>query len=414
MRLFLVATLLVALVPHAAAKSPFEVPTIDVTDAHGDARAYPDVRLAQSDIARFTSRLEGDMVVQKVEVVGPWPGNDYWTEVRVGFGTGESVTLKVERTNSSGSNPHPTDYNTSLVQSKDAARAGKHVDFTFERDDTSLTFRWPVSTIPDSATCFQPHVTTLSRTMVDGRSTQVDDELDLSPNLCATNDVREDGIDGTCPAPASRRVKAASVDDARDDVGKRDNLDLVPHKNATLDVLSFDQRLDNGWVVQTVKLAEASPRDQVEISTEAQYRVNKSQFERGARVLVSLMGTSASGSLIGENRTPSFHVRAERVEPAGWELRWCASVVPADAECFQLVAKATLGKDYVDATPLAGEACPEPDDEDAKDDDNGAAPTGGGPDAPEGGSEPEKGAPGFAPAALVGAILVALALRRRG
>ncbi|HVM44542.1 MAG TPA: hypothetical protein VM582_01305, partial [Candidatus Thermoplasmatota archaeon] len=219
--LLVLVLLLSALAPPAAATSHLHL-EMDVRDATGDARAFPDVRLPQTDIARFTMTTEGDEVVQTVQVVGPWPDNNYWVEVRNSFGGSEALTLKVERTNSSGGNPQPTDYNSSLVQTLDPARMGTRVSFQFERTATTLTFRWPVSAIPPAAQCVTPAVTTLSRTLVDGRSTQVDDKLEVTPDLC--QDALPDGLTGTCPAPRANVVAAGTLADDRGDVGERQGL----------------------------------------------------------------------------------------------------------------------------------------------------------------------------------------------
>ena len=412
--------LLLALLPAPAAATSHFPTEIDVLDATDDSRAYPDVRLPQTDIARFTSRVDGGDVVQTVHVVGPWPQNDYTVEIRNSFGGSESLTLEVERMNSSGSNPQPTDYSSSSIQSLDFARLGKRVNFTFERSETSITFTWPASEMPAGAACLSPSIMTRSRTLVDGRSTQVDDDLDVRPSACISDSV-PDGLDGTCPAPRSPLVKAATQEDARDDVGERENLGYKPHDNATLDILSLETRLEDGWVVQTVKLAEPSPRDQIELEIESQYRANESQFQRGAYAHLTLFETSASGTVIGEEKPIGFHVRAQRVEPAGWELRWCASVIPADATCFVASARTSLSSDrYGDRVGPATDPCTPEGSQDGNagsGEDDGAA-DGADQEGGQGGDDTEAAgdadAPGVGAVALLAVVaLAALAFRRR-
>lgn len=417
----LVALLLLAplLAPHALA-APV-VPSLDVRDATGDSRAFPDVRLPQTDIARFTMELDGAEVVQTVHVVGPWPDNDYWVQIRNDFGFSETYTMKLERMNSSGSNARPTDYNTSLFSSLDPAKAGKRVAFNVTREGNTMTFRWPAAEIPADAKCLAPRVTTLSRTTLGGRSTQVDDDLDVRPTACASTGARAEGLDGTCPAPVSRLVVAGKMEDGRDDAAEREGLAWRPHANATLDILALETRLEDGWVVQTVTFAEPSPRDMVQITIENQYRGNQSEYDRGAYVSITLFETAAGGSVIGEGTPGAFHVRAERAQPAGWELRWCASLVPADATCFAASATASLQNGrYQDRVGAPKDPCPAADgaDGDAPSSPGSAQGSGSGgaddtdPDASADEAASDTPGPGTW-SALAALAACALALRRR-
>lgn len=418
MRRVLLLVLLLALVPPFAAAVDGDILfEMDVSDALDDSRAYPDVRLPQTDISRFTMSREGDDVVQTVHVVGPWPANDYSVEIRNDFGFSESYTMEVERMNSSGSGAKPTDYNTSLFSTLDPGAMGKRVNFTFERTETTMTFRWPAKEIPEKSMCVAPRITTLSRTLVDGATRQVDDDLVVSPSLCDAR-ARTDGMSGTCPAPTSAVVKPLTLEDARDDVREREGNAYRAHSNATLDILSLETRLEDGWVIQTVKLAEDSPRDQVDLTIENQFTGNKSEYESGRKLSVHLLKTSGGGTVPNGTSSNAIHVRAQRVEPAGWELRWCASALPADATCFAPFARASLqNARYQDSVGLAADPCPAPKDDAASTtDEDGADPT------PTPSAEGEdskadadsKGTPSVGLLAMVATgALVALAFRRR-
>lgn len=407
----LLATLLAPLVASAA-----PAVDLDVRDATGDSRAYPDVRLPQTDITRFTTSIQGSEVVQTVHVVGPWPENDHGVEIRNDFGFSESYTMEVERMNSSGSSPKPTDYSSSLYSTLDPAKMGKDVEFTFAREGNTITFRWPASEIPANAKCVAPRVSTISRTVVDGQRRQVDDDLVVSPSPCNGN-ARLDGLAGACVGSAPGVLKPGALQDGRDDVGERDGLAFRPYDNATLDLVSLDTRVEDGWVVHEVALAEPSPRDQVDLSLLIQYTGNESSYEQGRQITLSLLGTDAIGSITNDSGSATFHVRAERLEPVGWELRWCASILPEEATCFApLVRASMMNGRYQDTLGLPKDPCPAATQEATQgDEEDGSGASRDGDTGTEADTEDAaKDSPGFGLVAVGAAFVVALVLRRRG
>lgn len=423
--LLLGVLLLATLSPPAAASSHLTF-DYDVKDVLHDAFILAtDTSVPEVDITRFTTKLDGAEVVQTVEVVGPWPVNNDSVEIVNFFGSSETLTLKVARTSQRSASGWITNFTTSSISSPDMQRVAHKVNFTYERGDATMTIRWPASEIPANAKCMQPTVRTHTIISRSSSNTQADDEMRVLPSPCFSEHARMEGTDGSCPPAAPSVVKAGTIEDARDDVGERDSNVWLPHDDPTMDLVSVATRLDGAWVVQDVVLVEDSGRKVPDISIESQLRGNKSLYERGAYVKLSLLDTSASGSLLGEGSSAPIFVEAQRLEGStGWRFRWCASHIPADAECFSVEAIASRNNfDLRDKAGLAKSACPEPDPDapygGEEEDEEGGATTstpGGASAAGDGGDAggSENGTPGIGAFALLAAVAAAaLALRRR-
>ena len=390
----------------------------------------------EADLRAYQSAVEGDTLVQTLTFAATPPAKDLRVE----------LTLTLSAT---GSQPLPV--TLSFTDAKAATASTQSQNATANMSGSTMVVRMPMAKLAD-ATCFAPRVKVVYDpegdpvTSTDAGRQGWEDQFFLRANRCVSSFGGtpvlpiEDGMDGTCPAPSvpSGVSVTGSWDDPTGDVRNARQMGQSSVAYPEADITRLTSTLEGNEVVVRMTVAQyPDERDAPLASVDFALEGKTEEFDFEGKDTLSI-GFShpdheAFGTLSdvqGEEATrQSFYTRGAR-DGNTFVARFCASIIPDYARCWAPLASITYNVDdrpYDEIEfawnegPCAGKTGGSGSTGGSAGGDDGEAPpsedgaegeTPGEDEGAEGGAG-QAGTPGFGVVALVGAVLVALAITRR-